>query len=282
MPIQFTCPHCGQVLSVTRRKVGQPVQCVRCGGGVIVPPPPMDSSLLDDAASVPDVDAAESVYSEMDELIASPMAQVGPGFPDGAVDGRHGVVQVTRSTLYAMGGLLVAVAIASFVLGWAMGRDAMFAGQAISPNTKHRIYGRLTFDTDRGETWPDSEAVVIALPSNHRPDEKIEIAGLRPDVPPPDGQHLAVQAIRSIGGDFQRTNRTGDFELVVPSAGDYFVLMISSHLPRSADQPPTTKEIVELGNYFKQADALLGRNDFHWSKQLLRTDLKSDYLFRNE
>ena len=169
----------------------------------------------------------------------------------------------------------------SFLLGWAMGRETTLSSPRAAGQKQHRIYGRMTFQTERGETWPDAESVVIAVPLAQRPADKIPITALRPDQPPPDAQHPSVQAIRKLGGDFQRTNHTGDYELTVPAVGEYFVLMISAHSPRSANEPPTTKEIVELSNYFKQPDALLGKNDFQWVRELVRTDLNSDFMFRN-
>ena len=272
MPVQFSCPHCSQLLAVARRKVGQPVQCVQCGGGVIVPPP-------SDFATPLNTPALDDVDQTVDSGLHEPYQPSPINTPIDGFD--HPGISVSRSTLYSIGGLLVGVALVSFLLGWAMGRETTLSSPRAAGQKQHRIYGRMTFQTERGETWPDAESVVIAVPLAQRPADKIPITALRPDQPPPDAQHPSVQAIRKLGGDFQRTNHTGDYELTVPAVGEYFVLMISAHSPRSANEPPTTKEIVELSNYFKQPDALLGKNDFQWVRELVRTDLNSDFMFRN-
>lgn len=189
---------------------------------------------------------------------------------------------VTRTAIYTIGAVIVGVAICSFLLGWSMGRE-MGSGQVAAATTgSNRIHGRISYATSRGKTVADSESVVIVLPTNQRPDEKLEIATLRPDVPPPNALHPTIQGIRAIGGDFARTDRTGDFQLEIPNPGEYFLLVISSHLPRSSSEPPTTKEIVELGQYFKQPDVLLGKNDFIWSKELIRSEKRFDHRFHND
>ena len=38
MPIQFRCSHCRQLMSISRRKAGQVVQCTKCSQDVTVPP----------------------------------------------------------------------------------------------------------------------------------------------------------------------------------------------------------------------------------------------------
>lgn len=276
MPVQFTCPHCGQLLSVARRKVGQAVQCAGCHGGVIVPPPfSGDATTLPTATESPPNGDLEGRIETREEPMARPPLE-------GFASGWNAAVPVTRMALYSIGGLIVGVSIVSFLLGWAMGRATVHNQLAGAPSGSYQIHGRISYATNRGRTVADSESVVIALPVNQKPDEKFEISALRPDVPPPTAQHPTLQAIRSMGGDFARTNRLGDFRLEIPAPGEYFLLVVSSHLPRSESEPPTTKEIVQLGQYFKQADALLGKNDFVWSKELIRSEKRFDYRFQND
>lgn len=271
MPVHFTCPHCRQLLSVAEDYVGKAVRCVTCQGGVMVP--------------------LMSTGSESAEL-AAPASQPAGQSADGGVRSLAGritiadpemwnsSVSITRMALYSIGGLIIGVGILSFLLGWAMGTgSAMQRHSVAAANANHRIRGRLSYQTENGRTAADSEAVVVALPVGQKPDEKLAIETLRPDVAPPAKGDPTVQAIRSLGGDFARTNRTGDFELQVSGGGEYYLLLISNHQARREDSPPTTKEIVEVGSYFKPGDDLLGKNDFVWLKEVIGSDKQISHEF---
>ena len=180
--------------------------------------------------------------------------------------------------LYGLGALIVFVAIAAFSIGLLMGRYSRgeLASVADAPV---RITGRLTYMTTTGEVAGDSEAVVIVVPVGRQPDEKLEIAPLRPDAPPPDPQHPTLVEIRSVGGDFARAEPNGEFSVAVPRAGEYFVLLLSSHARRQDEQTPTTMEIAQIARYFKPADALLGANSYRWSKETVLADTQINHLF---
>ena len=288
MPVHFTCPHCAQLLSVARRKVGQPVRCVKCGGGVIVPPPvsgPDEPSTQTDAKSSLEATAA-STDSGVSENGATLKQTVSQSANTGIQlwDVWHQPVAVTRLALYSVGALLIGVAIASFLLGWLLGNgDRSFASEhAAGPGAKYQIHGQLTFLTGNGQQAPDSESVVIALPVRNRPDEKINSSSLRPDVVVPGQNEPAVMAVRSLGGDFARTDAAGQYELNVGAPGPYYLLFLSAHVSRSPHRVPTTREIVELGYYFKQATELLGENDFVWSREVIRNREQIDRQFRGD
>lgn len=56
MPIQYRCPACDQLLSISTRKAGHEVPCPQCGGMTIVPQPDSDANEL--APPQPFVDSA--------------------------------------------------------------------------------------------------------------------------------------------------------------------------------------------------------------------------------
>lgn len=250
---------------------------------MLVPPPTAASDAVKELPSdVPGI-APRSPHEEPLAPVANPPTRSSrPHAPDVIL--WNSPVPVTRAALYFIGGLILGVGIISFVLGWAMGSSLVQPQLAAAANsTRHTISGQITYQTSNGRIAADTESVVIALPKGQRPDEKFAITTLRPETPQNLPRDPVYQAIRSLGGDMTRTNRTGDFELVVPSPGDYYVLMISAHHARDRDQPPTTKEIVELGYYFQNANELLGNNDFWWTEQLVRTSKTLDRLFgRNQ
>ncbi len=279
MPVHFTCPHCGQLLSVGRRKVGQAVRCAACGGGVTVPEEAI-GGVLRSPLPTPEEPVATEETGDGAELMAPPAA------PTTVPSSEHGPhawgasVTVSRMALYSIGGLIVGVGVVAFLLGWSMGNTVAMQTQAIkSLNERFQISGRLTYETSRGRVVPDTESVVIVLPMDKRPDEKFTIDAIRPEAVPPSAQHPVVQGIRALGGDFARTNRTGDYSLQVPGSGRYYVLMISSHQTRPSGQSPTTKEIVELGHYFRQGDQLLGQHEYVWLSEQIAADRQIDRFF---
>lgn len=278
-------------MSVARRKIGDVVQCVNCGGGVMVPQPlqddftqPVESD--EDMAATAQEEVPSSTSQLNHEMLSEsslPYDEDVRPLPSGSLGDLSSTVPVTRFALYSIGGLILGVAVVSFLLGWAMGQGSVRNQLgAVATAKKHRIYGRVSFTTESGRSAPDTETVVIALPRRKKPDEKLIVNSLRPDVPPPNRQDPTVRGIREIGGDVVRTDASGEYELEVNEPGEYYLLILSSHVTRAANRPPMTDEIVALGQYFKQTLDLLGKNDFVWRKHLVRTDKQYDHSFSNE
>lgn len=279
MPVHFTCPHCGQLLSVGRRKVGYAVRCAACGGGVTVP-----EEAIGFGGTLP-VTTSDEIGNADDsvDLMVSQSPPVAAATSDNGLHTWDSSVAVSRTALYSIGGLIVGVGVVAFLLGWSMGSSVAMQTQAIqSLNQRFQIFGRLTYETSRGRVAPDTESVVIVFPMGKRPDEKFTIDAIRPEAVPPTSQHPVVQGIRALGGDFARTNRTGDYSLQVPGSGRYYVLMISGHQIRPSGQSPTTKEIVELGHYFRQADLLIGQHKYVWLSEQVLSDRQIDHFFSAE
>lgn len=276
MPVHFTCPHCGQLLSVTRRKVGQPVRCVQCKGGVLVPPPPeFEQSLAEqDSPDSQPESYQPSDIAENDPAMFETM--VPPTAPFGG-----GTVELSRTAIYTVGGLLAGVAIVAFLLGWSFGSELSTHKQAANQPSAKRISGRITYVTNRGKNVPDTEAVVVAFPTKRKPDEKIAPAMMRPEISPANVPTNLLNAIRTLGGDFARTDRNGTYELEVSHPGEYFILVVSNHRSRGSRQP-TTREIVEIGQFVTRATELLEGNDYVWSKRIVTQSLSYDYTFSGE
>lgn len=291
MPVQFSCPHCGQLLSVTRRKIGHAVQCARCQGGVIVPAPlasgegdldSENSEEQDESTGVadPELELAEpQMLAEESESLARMHAlaqgnsagQLRPGISD--------TVHMTRTALYFIGGLIAAVAIISFLVGWSFGSNMVPVAQQVTTRT---VRGHVHFTTRRGQQAADSESVAIAFPVSRKPDEKLQSAEIRPDVAPGSVSQAVVQAIRSLGGDYARTDRDGGYQLQLGQSGPYYLLIISNHVARPVEQQPTTKEVVELGQFVTRATELLSGNAYSWEKQMIMKSIEHNHVFENE
>lgn len=315
MPVQFTCPHCNQLLGVARRKVGTVVRCVTCNGRVMVPPPidaqptvpnemypyqesPTSNLQFRQAAATADLlSQTENPLGHATPTAQSPdvatqdFATEQPSSrhpePDSQFEDRivppihlpNGPILISRAAIYGIGGLIIGVAICSFALGWAMS-STLTPVRAQTVN-KQRVSGRVAYYTSSGQLAADALAVVIALPHRKKPDEKFEVRTVRPENTSLQNQNLnpTVLGIRSLGGDFAVTNERGDYELEVSESGEYHLLVLSSHLARPANRMPLPNEIVELGRYFRQANELLGNNDYVWAKRLVRKDSRFDATF---
>ena len=192
-----------------------------------------------------------------------------------------GTVEMTRTALYTIGGLIVGVAVLAFLLGWSFGSEMGTQRQSVnsSPRT---VSGQIHYATKQGRKASDSEAVVIAWPTSRKPDEKLDVAGLRPNVAPAKVPKSTVHAIRSLGGDFARTDRNGVYELELPAAGEYYLLVISNHVSRPAGQQPTTVEVIEIGQFVTKATELLSVNDYVWSKQIVAKPTTFNHVFGAE
>ena len=191
-------------------------------------------------------------------------------------------IELSRLAIYTIGGLIAGVAIISFLLGWSFGNQWSTRTSKSGQSASRKISGHIAYLTHRGKRAADSEAVVAAFPTDRRPDEKMNAADLRPDVMPADFNPATLNAIRALGGDFARTDRRGAYEIEVSNPGKYYLLVISSHRSRRNGRQPTTREVVEIGQYVTRATELLKDNDYIWSKQFISKSLDYDHLFGNE
>ncbi len=213
---------------------------------------------------------------EGEDEARSPRAEPAPSI---AMSPLESNITFPRSVLYFVGGLIVAVAILAFLIGLSMGRFSLGEQAGRNKNRPYKVTGRLTYETAAGSLVGDSEAVIVIVPVGREPDEKLNIAPLRTDAPPPDPQHPTLVGIRSVGGDFARARPSGEFAVEVQGAGEYFVLLLSSHARRTDNQSPTTMEIAQIARYFTPADVLLGANAYRWSRELIRDDTSLDHAF---
>jgi hypothetical protein len=213
-----------------------------------------------------------------------PSVSPAPVDTSGAASGRGSArpslaVSVPRYLLYAQGVLLIIVAISAFVVGILFGRTFVDFQREEPGQRPRRITGTVHYRTQEGAVQADSEAVIIAVPGDRRPDEKLGFQSLRPDDPPPGSTHPAIVSIRGWGGDYARTGPAGNFVLEVPRAGSYFVLLLSGHAARPAREVPPHRHLAEIARYFVPADQLLGDNAYAWFDQRILRDTKIDHTF---
>ena len=190
-------------------------------------------------------------------------------------------VAVPRRVLYAQGILLAVVAVASFVLGMLVtggGGTKVAVDAAPVPCV---LSGAVVYATGGGRNLPDEGSVVIVLPTEQRPAPtgKAPVEGLRPGDPIPRGDSDNLRIIQSIGGAYARTDNEGRYQLTLPDAGRYFVLIVSKNKYRAAGEELDKADIAQLGRYVQPPTELLGESKYAWREVTIRANQSLDLTF---
>jgi phage FluMu protein Com len=213
-------------------------------------------------------DETELVYEDRDDPLPAAEAML-PFDPS--------KVTLPRRLLYMQGILLGVVALSSFALGILIGTSASSIAVVNGP-IPCVISGRIALKTQRDDTIMEQGAVAMVFPQGARPEAKLEIVGLRPRDPEPLTDHPAVRAIRSMGGDYARTDQNGVFRLHVPDRGEYFLLVISATRRRTDDEIPRTIR-AQLGRFFQLEPDLFAGYDYRWQEETVRADRQLNFVF---
>jgi hypothetical protein len=78
--------------------------------------------------------------------------------------------------------------------------------------------------------------------------------------------------LASLGGAAASTDGAGEFQLVLPHPGDYYVLFISRHAKRAAGQLPAATDLQEMADYFQSPAELIADKQYAWSARGLSAD----------
>lgn len=272
MTIRFACTHCGQRLSVHDEKVGKKAKCPKCKQPITVPTAEAAAvqlaevraaraeAELEDALAefvVYDDEDVELIYETEDETQTAATPQADENY-----------LAVPRWIVYVQGILLGVVALIAFALGILVGGStATTSGTGEEAAGPVLLSGQITFRNSGNEQVPDEGGVVIALPADAHPEQKIDIAGLRPGDDPPADDHPAVLAIREIGGNITRVDLDGNFRLQLSEPGRYFVLMLSGHTRSVDGTTPDREHLAQMGRYFTSPLDLIGANKHYWRNE---------------
>jgi len=304
MPIRFACKHCGQKLSVGSHKAGQKASCPRCKESVRVPgetnkpkaalaasmlvmndapedaPDDMASAgTMRDAVAAPPI--ADEPPVETSELVfdtSSPAAESGH---DAGVIQRtdYNLVSFPRYVLYAQAGVIAGVAIVCFTLGALMG-GAFFHRTGGPVAAKPCLISGFVKVTEGTQVKGDDGAVVIALPHNvETVDERSPVEGFRPRDSAPDETNRGLLLLRNHGGNFAKADKQGKYQLRVPRAGKYMLLVIS----RTKTAPPgevDAPDLRRIATFFQNANDLIGTQKCKvFSEERFVADRKFDVSF---
>jgi hypothetical protein len=299
MPVLFNCQQCHQPIRASRRKGGTAVSCPQCGLPNIVPTVPMGESAAAPTKAEGGFVAGAGRFDDIPDLIAPPVAAVpappsmfaaplSPPLPGEApplppVNLRRGIgtspasgrsedalLVISRSGVYALGALLLLVALVFLLAGYVMGRGRAATARN-DPMTSESsgntvvVEGNLSYTASPGQIKPDADAVVIALPFDSRPKEKLASRGLRSTDTGDIDATPAAAALHALGGACARAGEEGAFPLVVPRSGKYFLLVISKHAKREAGRSIEFDDLRAMSEYFERPADLIGSYRYDWS-----------------
>jgi phage FluMu protein Com len=316
MPIRFACEHCGQKLSVGSHKAGTKANCPRCKTDVLVPADPgaekvttQSVLVMTGATPVQPPPPASPAEPPAPEPYAEPEPEPPPvempylAFTDAAVDSHelvfdtsappvarsstldapqpfanHDLVSFPRQVIYVQAGLLVMVALVCFTLGALMGGALLSSPATPVANTPCVISGFVQV-TDGVVKKGDAGAVVIVLPQDRQQlDERAPAAGLRPQDAMPDETNRGLSILRSNGAGFAKADATGKYQVSVPRAGKYFLLVISRAKSGNGDEIDSL-DLRKIARFFENANELIGEQKYRFSEERFVADRKFDVSF---
>lgn len=174
-----------------------------------------------------------------------------------------GAVTFPRYVLYAQAALITVLALVAFGLGFVFGRAGKVTQSVVmAPPEPVRVEGSVAYEVRPGKVSIDRGAVIIAIPQDALPAQKLSIRGLRPqDSSKDDLNNLAIKVIESLDGSFLRASELGTFELLA-KPGRYHVLVISRNAMRPKNSRPDPGDLDLLHKYFDAPQELLG--NYHY------------------
>ena len=173
---------------------------------------------------------------------------------------------VHRNALFAPLLLFALLAGLGFWVGYSYGVQQVVSG-VVKPAPKHigvgtlLLKGSITYDNGTSRV-PDQGAAVIAMPKVLEGGHKL--SGWKgPSEPGPPPEDVAL-AVHDAGGDLAIVSDNGTFEIVVPRAGLYDILIISAHARRPSAQLIQKQHLDEMVTRFESPSTLIGWQQYEW------------------
>jgi hypothetical protein len=120
------------------------------------------------------------------------------------------------------------------------------------------IEGRVTYVNADGESRPDSGARILVLPATREGASKLAVDSFRTGASDAD-LRVAQASIRALGGDFVLAGPDGHYEIQLPAAGKFQLLMVSKYQGRGSGSEGDPAGIAALKNWFDKPQLLLGQ-----------------------
>ncbi len=294
MPVRFNCNECHTLLSVGRRKIGERIECPKCGAMVTVPiidavtgrpvrpktksdrklvpigageeDDPLDDdpdAPISEYAPPPDpqAEAAQSPAEDSSESSSSDTPQPSPIGPPP----RRGIV-MSAGALVTQWAVFVMLAAGAFYGGYLLGQfEAAGPGESSSgPGDDFEsilggviVEGGVIYQPNPGRVAPDAGSLVMLLPVDRTPEVPFSDSGLRPEETSGPLYEAARSAIERIGGGLSQVDEAGGFSLNAPNEGEYWTLIIS-RTARRRGGGILAEHQQTLGSYFVDPVSLIG------------------------
>jgi hypothetical protein len=217
----------------------------------------------------------------VERTTAAPLSQ--PLVPQEQPSEDRDTIQLPRYVIFTQGFLLLAVGVAAFVLGYAIGGPQPVATPArnttssVSTTPGLLVKGSVALRR-QGLRAADVGATLLFIPWEAKPSARPTLEGFLPD---DDSltRTKAEQWLREQGGAVTRANERGEFELTLPQPGSYGLLVLSGTAPPPADAAPPAPEEEQLWQYFDLATDPLATRRYQWRKETIRgnTTLNVDF-----
>jgi hypothetical protein len=188
-----------------------------------------------------------------------------------------------RSAIYLQGVVLLVVAGGAFWAGWVSGHQDWLRSNPNDPAVRSAnhatvvVTGSVAYETTTGRQ-ADKGAAVILLPLG-TDRKKLQFPGWKPPVEGGVLPERVTEEIRNAHGDITLVKDSGSFEIVVPRAGEYQMLVISSHGRRPQGQLVNKSHLEEMVEWFESPSSLIGWSLYLWQPQRIDDPPASIELF---
>lgn len=135
---------------------------------------------------------------------------------------------------------------------------ALVAGQLATA-----LQGQVTYTTEKGESRPDVGARVLVFPDVREGAGKLPVVGFLAGAGDADAR-LSKASLRALGGDYAVADADGKYEISLPAAGAYRVLIVSRY-QEQVDSPVLETTLRKLlDEYFDRPNRLVGQGKYHF------------------
>lgn len=135
---------------------------------------------------------------------------------------------------------------------------AAVAGQPVTA-----LQGQVTYTTEKGESRSDVGARVLVFPEVREGAGKLPVVGFLAGAGDADAR-LSMASLRALGGDYAVADSEGKYEISLPAAGAYRVLIVSRYQEQVESPVLETTLRKLLDEYFDRPNRLVGQGKYHF------------------
>lgn len=125
-------------------------------------------------------------------------------------------------------------------------------------NWPSAITGRITYRSETGESRPDRGARVIVFPSSRNGSARFSAVGLRPGDDDVDFT-MTKTGLQLAGANVTRVDDEGKFEIKLPAAGSYQILVVSRFVSQNLNEQSDSKMDKTLNEFFLKPAEVIGK-----------------------